>query len=658
MASPNDERAAVALIDYVAIIIGPILIMLMVGSLVFFLADVFYQGSFPERFAHTMFFFVFAAVLVARISIRDGSMKAMGYMIALSLAVFIAMQAFVTYPTPALRAIGPILNIALMAIVVWTTNKLTWDCTHLDGERDAGGQGLLAATGLKSSEIKPDENQTTEDDSTDKKKKKKQPATGILGWVDKWNQYREEQKKKPHTPGTWVIYIGLAAIPIFLLGQSMIPASDEFRRRWSFYEMAVFVGSALALLVTTSLLGLKKYLQDRGARIPGAMTASWLGLGAGIIMLFIAIGALLPRPYSETPLVKLPKGEKSDRNANKYALKKDGDAGKGEGKQGNKTEAGDGKNNAKGGEPGGKGQKGESKKGSGEQKGNNGNSSDQKGNQQNQQNDQSNNQQKNSNDSQSKSQQKSENNQKNNQSNNPKQQNENNQNKNDQSGKNNSENKNQDNKNQDSEKQNDAEQSEDNSQSDSGSQSQSNFDLSQMLESLGSGIKWLVWIAIAIAVVVGIVIFFLKFLAPFTAWARNLLDWLKSLFGGRKAVQGDAEVEEAQQEEIERLPSFDSFSNPFRNGDARSRKLPDLIAYSYHALESWAQDQDIARKPGETPNEFATRITDDYPKLESANKLANLVGRLAYSQRPLPNSSLETLKSIWDEMDPNAPAAV
>ena len=43
------RRLQQTLADYLVIAISPALIMLLVGSLVFFLLRVFYQGSFPER---------------------------------------------------------------------------------------------------------------------------------------------------------------------------------------------------------------------------------------------------------------------------------------------------------------------------------------------------------------------------------------------------------------------------------------------------------------------------------------------------------------------------------------------------------------------------------------------------------------------------------
>lgn len=630
----DDERPASALIDYVAIVIGPVLIMLMVGSLVFFLIDALYQGNYPERLSYTMVFFVFAAVLIARIGIQEGRGRSMLYVLALGGAVFLAMQAFVQYPPGLLRAVGPLISLGLIALVAWAADKLTWDCTHLDGERDAGGQGLMAATGLAGGDT-PLAAEPADDDGIGKKKKP--PAsTGMLGWVERWNAYREQQKKKPHTPGTWVVYFGLAAIPIFAVGQSLIPASDGFRRRWAFFEMATFVGSGLGLLVTTSLLGLKKYLQDRGARIPGAMTASWLGLGAILIAAFVLVGSLLPRPYSETPLVQFGDGQKFDRNASKYAVVKGKEGGKGDGAKGNKTEAGEGKSTAKGGQAGGKGQSGDAKSGSGSKDGKNGAQGNQKGNDGGggkSGNDQGKgNGDPKGNDAKSGDQKG-----------------------NDQKG---DESKGGDGKqgekagdqkgDGDAAEKTDGEPESNDGNADGGS-NRANF--GEMLEQIGDGVKWIVWIIVLVAVVVGIFLFVVKFLAPFTAWARNFLDWLKSLFGRKERAADADDDDDTNEDDVERLPPFDSFANPFDDGTATSRPLPDLIRYSYRALESFAADHEWGRTPGETPREFAVRLREEMPQLENVEGLTSLMNRVAYSPRPLPADALATVKAAWAEMD-------
>ncbi len=59
--------------DYVTIAVSPALIMALVGSLVFFLIEVMYVGEYQARLMYVFALFVFAAVLVARISIESGS---------------------------------------------------------------------------------------------------------------------------------------------------------------------------------------------------------------------------------------------------------------------------------------------------------------------------------------------------------------------------------------------------------------------------------------------------------------------------------------------------------------------------------------------------------------------------------------------------------
>jgi MFS family permease len=610
------ERSGTPLIDLAAVCISPILIMTMVGSLVFFLVHVIYGGDYIGRVLYTMFFFVIGAVLIARISIRFGRNRAMLYTVALGAAVFLAMQAYVVYPSGLLKTIGPVANLGLMVLIWWSANKLTWDCTQLDEEREAAGRGLLAATGLQADDSAAKPVPAEPEPVKQEKKKRKKPAAGFLGWVDKYNAYREEEEKKPHTPGTWVIYFGLAAVPLFILGQSLIPVDDSSRRRSTFLLMAAFVGSGLGLLVTTSLLGLRKYLQDRGAKIPPAMTAGWLGMGGALIVGFLVLGAVLPRPHSETPLVSIGKIGKQDRKASKNAIKKDDAAGKGEGAAGEKKEAGDGKANAKGGKEGGSA--GEKGSGGGKGKDQGGKQSDKQG----QGGKQGDKQGKDGNDDQKKD------------------------------GPNAKQDKNADQKG--GEDKNDAgDKAEgDGNDGNDGSDSSTQTKFGEALEKVASGVKWIVWIVVAIAVVVGIFLFVLKFLAPFTSWARDLLDWFKNLFGRKKEREravGDVEVEDGEAGPY--VPPFDSFSNPFQDGTATGRPAEELVGYTFAAMESWAADRDAGRQSGETAREFVDRLLEEYPRLESAGAVAGLVARVAYSQVPLPANSKDVLATAWEEME-------
>ena len=58
--------------ELLIVAISPALVMLMVGSLCYFAINCFYVGSFNGRLYIATALFVFAAVLVSRISIEEG----------------------------------------------------------------------------------------------------------------------------------------------------------------------------------------------------------------------------------------------------------------------------------------------------------------------------------------------------------------------------------------------------------------------------------------------------------------------------------------------------------------------------------------------------------------------------------------------------------
>src|SRR5262249_50470726 len=172
----------------------------------------------------------------------------------------------------------------------------------------------------------------------------------------------------------------LAALPIFGLGQSLIPAEEEESRKYTFWLAAFYVASGMALLMTTCFLGLRRYLKQRKIRIPAKMATTWLGVGSGLILLFLVVAAVLPRPSSETPIVDIPFLSSQDREASDYAMRDEG-KGKGEGSGGeSNSEKGDAKSSVEGKskEAGkGKGQE-DSRKGSGQDQGKGGNSGNSK----------------------------------------------------------------------------------------------------------------------------------------------------------------------------------------------------------------------------------------------------------------------------------------
>src|SRR6266702_2945653 len=92
------RRLEMTPIDYVVIALSPALIMALVGSLCLFLLEIGYRGPYGGRLVWIMCWFVFAIVLIARISIEEGKEKALLYGLALSGAVAVAMLRFVDSP--------------------------------------------------------------------------------------------------------------------------------------------------------------------------------------------------------------------------------------------------------------------------------------------------------------------------------------------------------------------------------------------------------------------------------------------------------------------------------------------------------------------------------------------------------------------------------
>jgi Domain of unknown function (DUF4129) len=342
-----------SLIDFIAMALSPLLIMALVGSLVFFLIEVLAPGLDRGSLQWILFFFIFAAVLIARMTMGDIASRAGIYGLVLGLVVWLALQRFVEYPAgSSMVQWGWAINLGLMALIWWSAHRLTWDCTLLDDNADPGAAGLLETAGLQKDDADPQEATppvparaaSEPDPSARKTKKKKKPSAqsgGLSAWWQRYCKFRAERKEK-RVPGVWVVYFSLAALPLFGIGQAQIPADQVERRHYAFWLMVVYVGSGLGLLLTTAFLGLRRYLRQRGLRMPAGITAGWLTLGVMLIAVLMFAGAWLPRPAAPHPLwewtglSRTPSKEKarhrSDDNQDKDAKGEEAGDKDGEGK--------------------------------------------------------------------------------------------------------------------------------------------------------------------------------------------------------------------------------------------------------------------------------------------------------------------------------------
>lgn len=319
------RRAPETLVDWLVVGIAPFLIMLLVGSLVFYLVEVFYLGDYQMRLLWVLGLFVMAVVCIARISMEEGAAYASLYAAPLAGAVGLALATFVEVRGP-LAAFGPGLNWMLMGIVWWAAHKLTWDCTLIEGGRDFTGQGLMQTTGLdRFFRIKPAAQATAAEPAP-------QPPPEIEGTsttthppaLPVW-QWWLQKNQRPHAPGVWVVYFSIAALPLFGLGQWFIPSADISLRRRAFWLLVVYVAAGLSLLMATSFLSLRRYLRQRNLQMPNEMAGVWLGTGTAMVIILLILASLLPRPNPEYSITHLaPEIKSPDLTSSRWGWGKEG----------------------------------------------------------------------------------------------------------------------------------------------------------------------------------------------------------------------------------------------------------------------------------------------------------------------------------------------
>jgi Domain of unknown function (DUF4129) len=556
------------LADYVVIAISPVLIMTLVGSLAFFLLELTYHGQFELRMKWILFWFVLAAVLVARIAIEQGREYAALFGLALTAAVALAV----------VRLVDQILlGWTLLGVTWWCTWKLTYDCTLIDDRADASGEGLLQAAGL--------DTVANLDAGAD---------------ADSGNDSGAE-RRSVHAPGKWVVYFSLAALPLFGAGQLLIPSKDTAARRYGFSLVAVYVASALGLLLTTSFLGLRRYLRQRKLQMPAAMTRMWLAMGTGLALAILCLALLLPQPqgeYSVTALVD--KVDTKLRAASRFAVVP-GDKAKGEGRRiGDQDPKSDkaGESPPRNQPPD---QQGKAQPGDGGRPGKNGSGKSSRDQQQ------------------------------------------------DKSGQGDSKEKGQGqggNKPDDQAKGARRDQDQNNDQRAAPPPSTPSGSMSGgLLQFLAASVKWLIYAALAIAAVVLLIRHWSRFIEMLAKFWADLL----AAFGGKRGDEQDASAKPGAPPAA--VIRFAAFENPFFSGAAGRMPPAQLVRYTFEALEAWARERVVARPPEQTPLEFAQELGRRDPALaKDVTSTAELYVRVAYARKNPSRESVAVLERLWRRM--------
>ncbi|MEX2171588.1 MAG: DUF4129 domain-containing protein [Pirellulales bacterium] len=598
--------------DYVAIAISPALIMALVGSLVFFLIEVLYEGEYQARLSYVFALFVFAAVLVARISIEDGRERGALFAVPLGIATFVVLSRFVEHDS----AFSGLINIVLIVVVWWCADKLTWDCTLIDDDQDASGEGLLQRVGIDESPGNPSPSRGITENELQAERDQQRP----------WWQRLFVPSKGPHTPGVWVVYFSLAALPLFGIGQLWIPASDAGRRQYAFSLLFVYVAAGLALLVTTSFLGLRRYLRQRHVEMPPPMAANWVTIGAVLIALVMFIALLIPRPAAEYAISQPPWKfhSPSDLSPSRNAVGNDGTQEQegaanlvpGEEEAEQTVESEQGQSPGESGEQGSESKQGDETQGESSQQG-----------------------QESESESEGAAGEASEATKTGQESHSP--EDEQQENRDDSAASNSS-----------ATPPEQTEPPEENSGSSATQPSNSPrpFRLPELSFSLG-GLSGIVKLVLYVLGGLLIAYFAWKHRHALLQGFRDLIQQLRELFA---RLFGGQPTSAAVAEDTPAAPPrkrFTDFRDPFASGMHKRLPPEELVRYTFEAFEAWAGDRGAPRTPDRTPTELLhAALPPQTPMFTAARRMVRLYSEVAYASGEVERSAAEELSELWRMM--------
>lgn len=641
-------RLQKTLADYMAIAITPALIMLLVGSLVFFLMEISYSGRFGDRVHWILGWFIFASVLVSRIAIEQGRAHAAAFGALLAFAITLAVLKF---------AAANFVVFVLLAVVWWCTNKLTYDCTLIDESEDVSGEGLLQIAGISHDDDAMD---VVTDDTEEEH----------LPWWQRWITNPTNRKGKPHAPGLWVVYFSLAALPIFGIGQSFISQSDTGSRSYAFQLLWVYVAAALGLLLMTSFLGLRRYLRQRRLKMPVAMAGTWIATGLTLAIAILLICLILPRPdgaYSIAGVVDSV-AEKVQEAADNAFL--DGDAGEGDGERSGESEEereGEGDSKAADKKEDEKKGEGESRSDAGDDKSKgdekaNGKSGKKDGDDGKKRNDDEAKESDGKDGSKTKKDSDAGDGSKDKDSDKKKsgsKSSKSGKEKGGSNGKKSKSSKDKEKTDDKSKKEKKEKEKDDKSKSPAGQdeepQQQDGHNQTKTPETsppssdwIGTGVKWIIYGLIALVAVWFAWRHRQAILAAIRDFIQAIRDFWNRLFGGSTKEESS---DDGEDDKLVSRP-FDEFKNPFWTGSTPRTPPAELMRYTFEALQAWSGEHGLSRTADQTPIEFTELLADNVkPMAGDIKQLGQLYARMAYAGRKPNQACLPILQRIWQNME-------
>ena len=155
-----------------------------------------------------------------------------------------------------------------------------------------------------------------------------------------------------------------------------------------------------------------------------------------------------------------------------------------------------------------------------------------------------------------------------------------------------------------------------------------------------------------LAAVIALIWVLIKFRKEIARFIRKLItaiqNYFRKLFRRRPRKPTPAASTNAPQMVLE---PFDAYPNPFVTGKARSWPSERLLRYTYEAIQSWAKEQGIELKPQQTPREFCAELIARFPDLGPAlEDFSFYYTHVAFAKQLPADFAPDSLRPLWDHL--------
>ncbi len=288
----EDEREPLPQFDWLTEVAIPVCVFGLLGSLLYYLVEVraTLAGQYsvgPLRWV--VFWFLLATIGIARIRTKYGGAAIAGYYSGLlGLAMFVFVWVYTgragSFYGGANQSnwLALIFNWALVGLVWWAASAVTREATleeNVETQLEGGFWTLLADEWRY-----PDAEDGESPEDVD------------------------HAAARPRHPGRLVLWVSLAALILFAVGQRTIGGHGE-HARVAFWCMSAYVLFALVLLALTNLSALRMQVRRRGISLAPAVTPAWIIASVIVTVLIVGFSARMPRsptPKGHPRVVQVP----------------------------------------------------------------------------------------------------------------------------------------------------------------------------------------------------------------------------------------------------------------------------------------------------------------------------------------------------------------